>query len=75
LPLQHQIAAHKSWARTENRAARTSNARNAFDDKFLAEAGGDPKRAASARKAYFLELARKSAQARAARRGGGGHAA
>jgi hypothetical protein len=70
LPLQHQIAAHKSWALTENRSARTRNARNTFEDKFLAEAGGDPKRAASARKAYFLELARKSAQARARRKGG-----
>ena len=70
ISLQAKIRAHKSWAATENRSARTRNGRKAFEDKFLAEAGGDPKRAASARKAYFLELARKSAQARRRRAGG-----
>lgn len=63
-PVQHQIAAHLSWAKTENWTARTAKGRQAFEDKFLAEADGDPKRAESLRKAYFLELARKSAQAR-----------
>lgn len=58
------IAAHDSWARTEDRSARTSNARAALAAKFLAEAGGDPVRAANLRKAYFKRLALKSAQAR-----------
>lgn len=68
MPLAHQIAAHKSWANTPNRTARTANARNALENKFLSEAGGDPKRAESLRKAYYLELALKSAKARKRRR-------
>lgn len=58
------IAAHESWARTTDRAARTSKARAALDAKFLAEADGDPKRAEHLRKAYYQRLALKSAQAR-----------
>ncbi|HCB03146.1 MAG TPA: hypothetical protein DEQ43_02625 [Nocardioides bacterium] len=56
--------AHLSWALTEDRAARTAPARAALDRKFLDQAGGDPVRAAHLRKAYFLKLAAKSAQAR-----------
>jgi hypothetical protein len=67
--LRAQIAAHDSWARTEDRSSRTANGRKAFEDKFLEEAGGDPKRAEHLRKAYFARLALKSAQARR-RRGG-----
>jgi hypothetical protein len=67
--LRARIAAHESWGRTSDRTARTANARSAFEDKFLAEADGDPERAASLRKAYFARLALKSAQARR-RRGG-----
>lgn len=59
-----QIAAHESWAHTTDRSARTAPARKALDDKFLAEAGGDPIRAAHLRKAHFKRLALKSAQAR-----------
>jgi hypothetical protein len=66
--LRAQIAAHESWAQTEDPSARTAKARRAFEDKFLDEAGGDPRRAASLRRAYFARLALKSAQAR--RRGG-----
>jgi hypothetical protein len=62
--LRGQIAAHESWARTENRSARTAKARQALEDKFLAEAGGDPRRAESLRKAYYARMALKSAQAR-----------
>jgi hypothetical protein len=62
--LRAQIAAHDSWARTSNRSARTANARKAFENRFLVEAGGDPKRAESLRKAYFARLALKSARAR-----------
>jgi hypothetical protein len=60
---------------TEDRAARTANRRRAFEDKFLAEAGGNPQRAESLRRAYFARLALKSTQARrrgVARKGGDG---
>lgn len=62
--LRAQIAAHESWANTEDRPARTANARRAFDDKFLKQAGGDPKRAEHLRKAHYARLALKSARAR-----------
>lgn len=62
--LAGQIAANESWARTQDRAARTAPARARLDQKFLDEAGGDPARAAHLRKAYFQRLALKSAQAR-----------
>jgi hypothetical protein len=75
--LRSQIAAHESWARTEDRAARTANARRAMLDKFEQEV--DPNnelapreratRAEHARKAHFKRLALKSVQARR-RRGG-----
>lgn len=58
------IAAHESWASTPDRAARTAPARRALDAKFLREAGGDPQRAESLRRAYFKRLALKSAQSR-----------
>ena len=67
--LRAQIAAHESWARTEDRAARTANARKAAMDRFEREV--DPngeltpqeraKRAEHARKAYFARLALRSA--------------
>ena len=63
------IAAHESWAATDDRSARTAPARAALDQKFLDAAGGDPVRAASLRKAHFLRLARKSAQVRARKAG------
>ena len=62
--LRARIAAHESWANTTDRAARTAPARAALDAKFLAQAGGDPLRAAHLRKAYFARLALKSAQSR-----------
>lgn len=62
--LKAQISAHESWAQTENRTARTAKARQALENKFLAEAGGDPQRAESLRKAYYARLALKSAQSR-----------
>ena len=68
-----QFGAHTSWGNTEDRTARTANGRRAFENKFLTEAGGDPKRAESKRRAYFKRLALKSAQARR-RRAGGEHA-
>jgi hypothetical protein len=62
--LRAQIAAHLSWAQTEDRTIRTASARAAFDQKFLDQAGGDPIRAEHLRKAHFAKLALKSAQAR-----------
>jgi len=74
--LRGTLASHQSWANTENRTERTAPARKALDAKFLAEAGGDPKRAESLRKAYYARLAFLSAKARRERRkGGGGYAA
>lgn len=62
--LRSSLAAHTSWANTEDRSARTAPARRALDAKFLEEAGGDPKRAEHLRKAHFQRLALKSAQSR-----------
>ena len=62
--LAAQMAANLSWGNTEDRAARTAPARRSFDQKFLEQAGGDPKRAESLRRAYYQQLAFKSAQAR-----------
>lgn len=68
--LRARVAAHESWGRTTDRAARTANARKAFEDRFLEESDGDPQRAESLRRAYFARLALKSAQARRRRSGG-----
>src|SRR4051812_1006200 len=67
-----RAAAHQSWATTPNRTARTSSARTAFLAKFEDQVDPDrllspeerAKRAANARKAYFANLARKSAVVR-----------
>ena len=75
--LRGQIAAHESWARTDDPSARTANARKAMLDKFETQVDPDgkltpaerAKRAEHARKAYFKRLALKSARARR-RRGG-----
>ncbi|MAU81884.1 MAG: hypothetical protein CME34_08435 [Gordonia sp.] len=73
------LAAHESWAKTPDRAARTAAARRGLEDKFEREV--DPngvlppaeraKRVANARKAYYARLALKSAQARRNRKVGG----
>jgi hypothetical protein len=60
---------HVSWARTLDRSARTAAARAALEARFLAEAGGDPVRAEHLRKAFYADLALKSAKARRAKRG------
>lgn len=62
--LRASMAAHLSWAATEDRAARTAPARAALDQKFLDQAGGDPVRAEHLRRAHFARLALKSAQSR-----------
>lgn len=62
--LKASLAAHESWASTDNRTARTAPARAARDARFLEEANGDPVKAEHLRRAYFARLALKSAQAR-----------
>ncbi len=70
--LRATIAAHSSWANTPDRSARTEPARQGMQARFEREV--DPtgtlapaeraRRAESARKAYFLTLALKSARSR-----------
>ena len=75
--LRSQIAAHESWARTEDRPARTAKARKAMLDKFERQVDPDgtltpaerAQRAEHARKAHFKRLALKSVQARRRRSG------
>jgi hypothetical protein len=62
--LRAQIAAHESWAQTTDRTTRTAKARQALEEKFLAQADDDPVRAEHLRKAYFARMSLKSAQAR-----------
>ena len=67
-----RIAAHASWAKTEDRTARTSPATSAFLERFERQVdplGALPEEvrqtmAAHARKAYMLQLAERSARAR-----------
>jgi hypothetical protein len=58
------LAAHESWARTDDRTARTAPARAAMQQKFLDQAGGDPIKAEHLRKAHFARMQLKAAQAR-----------
>lgn len=62
--LAASVAAHESWARTTDRAARTAAARRGLLQKFLDEADGDPVRAESLRKAHYQRLSLRAAQAR-----------
>ncbi|MFJ9365426.1 hypothetical protein ACIRRA_13540 [Nocardia sp. NPDC101769] len=70
--LQARIAAHASWAKTDDRAARTAKARKAMESKFEKQVDPDgvlppderARRAEHARKAHYTRLALKSAQAR-----------
>jgi hypothetical protein len=70
--LSARIAAHISWANTTDPAARTANARAAALSRFEREVDPDgvlppderARRAEHARKAYFYQLALKSARAR-----------
>ena len=64
LSLAMTAAAHYSWAVTEDRPARTAPGRAALEAKFLAQADGDPVRAAHYRKAFYTQLALKSVHAR-----------
>ena len=68
-------AALRQWAFVEDPAARTANGRKAFNDGFERQADPDnrlsaeerAKRAERLRRAYFIELAAKSAAVRKAR--------
>lgn len=70
--MRAEIAAHESWAQTDDRAARTAPARRALMDKFERQVDPDgtllpaerAKRTESARKAHYRRMALKSAQAR-----------
>lgn len=68
LSLLGRLGAHASWANTKDRSARTAPARAGLEAKFLAEADGDPLRAATLRKAHYSRIARKSAEARRKKR-------
>lgn len=65
-----RIGAHLKWGTCPDRTAATQSARDAFAQRFLDEADGDPVRAEHLRKAHFQRMALKSAQARAARKRG-----
>lgn len=70
--INRRIAAEISWARTHDRAARTSPARAAFLQRFENEVDPDGilppeerrQRAEHAKRAYMLQLARRSAAVR-----------
>lgn len=70
--LRARIAAHESWARTEDRTARTAPARAAQMSRFEKQVDPDgtldpaerARRAESARRAHFARLAYLSAKAR-----------
>ena len=73
--INRRIAAEISWARTHDRAARTRPAREAFLKRFEKEVDPDGtlppeerrQRAEHAKRAYMLQLAKRSAAARKAR--------
>jgi hypothetical protein len=58
-----RVGAHRKWANTANRTAATESARKAFNRRF--EDFPDPE---AARRAYFAELALRSAQVRRRRK-------
>lgn len=70
--LRARIAAHASWARTADRAARTRPATDAFTARFEREVDPENRlepaerlqRAESAKRAYFQRLALASSRAR-----------
>ncbi len=74
--LRASIAAHESWARTEDPVERLAPARRAFADSFLDKVDPDHKlapaerarRAEHARKAHYQRMALRSAQIRRRKR-------
>ena len=77
--MRGKIAAYTRWANEPDRSAATAAARQGLRDRFERQvdpAGTLPaaeraKRAETARKAYYTQLAFKSARARQRRAGGG----
>ncbi|MFI1994900.1 hypothetical protein [Actinoplanes sp. NPDC020271] len=75
-----RIAAHASWANTADRQGRTAPATSAFLARFekqvdplgVLEPAVRERMAEHARRAYMLQLAERSAKARARRAAGGG---
>lgn len=73
---QARAASHASWARCTNRVGRLENARAGLEERIARQYGipdGLPareyaQRLESAKRAYFGELARRSAKSRARRR-------
>jgi hypothetical protein len=73
--INRRIAAEVSWARTRDRTARTRPARETFLKRFEKEVDPDGtlppeerrQRAEHAKRAYMLQLAKRSAAARKAR--------
>ncbi|OKH69086.1 hypothetical protein EB73_14430 [Mycobacterium sp. SWH-M3] len=59
-------AAHERWGAldAQGRTDATQAARDGLEAKFLREAGGDPKRAASLRKAHYARMTAASIRAR-----------
>jgi hypothetical protein len=74
-----RLAAYVQWSRTPDWSARTQAARDGFLRRFEDEVDPDrrlepaqrARMAEMARRAYFSRLGRRSADARAARKGGG----
>lgn len=66
LSLRRSTAADLSWGNTIDWTARTAPGRQAFEDGFLKQAGGDPKRAAKLRAAHFKAMRAKSLATRKA---------
>ena len=64
-----RLGAYSKWAQCEDRTAATEPARRGLEQKFLDDADGDPVRAESLRRAYFVRMALRSAQVRRARKG------
>lgn len=78
--LRARIASAVRWSREADRSNATAPARAAFNDRFARQVDPDGKlpeperqrRAESARKAYYLRLALRSAQVRRGRKVAGG---
>ena len=66
--LQKSYASNVSWANTDDRSERTRKAREAYDAKLLAEAGGDPQKAKTLRKMHMQRMLLKSIEVRKARK-------
>lgn len=70
--MRARIGAHTSWANTTDRTARTAPARRSFLERFEKQVDPDGtlpeaerlRRAESARKAFMLSIALKSAESR-----------